>query len=183
MSIQCSDGREGLEGLLEEGFRVEASGWKGERDTAIISRPETIGFYTDVARWAAKRGWLQLWFLRLDGRPLAFAYCLQDGQRLYEVKIGFEVSEARHGPGVVLTQARVEHAFRAGLASYEFLGQPAKHKLEWTDRCRSFSRLQAFSPTPAGRLSHLAWTRGRELALRMRARNARRRNGEARISR
>jgi len=27
-------------------------------------------------------------------------------------------------------------------------------------------RFQAFSPTPAGRVSHLAWTRGRELAKR-----------------
>lgn len=168
LSIECSDGRDRLDPLLEEGFRVEASGWKGAGETAILSRPATSNLYIQVARWAAARGWLRLWFLRLDGRPLAFAYCLEQGGALYELKVGFEAAAARLGPGVVLTAARIEHAFCSGLDSYEFLGQPAKHKLDWTDRCRELARMQVFAPTMRGRISRLAWTHGRELALRLR---------------
>jgi hypothetical protein len=68
---------------------IEASGWKGERGAAIISRPETRSFYTEVSRWAARNGWLRLAFLRLDGRALAFQCGLEDGGTHYFLKGGF----------------------------------------------------------------------------------------------
>src|SRR5207247_10269646 len=69
-TLEVVDGSERLDELLEEGFRVEASGWKSRAGTAIASRPDTRRFYTDVARWASDRGWLRLAFLRLGGRAL-----------------------------------------------------------------------------------------------------------------
>lgn len=166
VSIELERGDRDLEALLTEGFALEASGWKGERGTAVLSSPTTVGFYRDVAAWAATRGWLRLWFLRLDGRAIAFAFCLEHGGAHYELKVGFDHAFARFGPGVVLTRARIEHSFSAGLRSYEFLGQPEPHKLDWTSTCRDLSRLQAFAPTLAGLASRLAWTRGRNLALK-----------------
>ena len=38
---------------------MEALGWKGEADTAILSRPETRRFYEELARWASARGLLE----------------------------------------------------------------------------------------------------------------------------
>jgi CelD/BcsL family acetyltransferase involved in cellulose biosynthesis len=166
VSIETRDGSERLEHLLDEGFQIEASGWKRERGTAISSRPETLAFYREVARWASERGWLRLWFLRLDGRPIAFAYCLEQGERLYELKVGFNIDYGKFGPGVVLTQARLSHSFSAGLRSYEFLGQAERHKLDWTTTCRDRIRVQAFARTPAGIASRLLWTRGRSVARR-----------------
>jgi CelD/BcsL family acetyltransferase involved in cellulose biosynthesis len=164
VSIETRDGSERLEHLLDEGFQIEASGWKQERGTAIMSRPETLAFYREVARWASERGWLRLWFLRLDDRPIAFAYCLEQGEALYELKVGFDVDYGRFGPGVVLTQARLSHTFSAGLRSYEFLGQAERHKLDWTSTCRDRIRVQAFARTPAGVASRLLWTYGRPAA-------------------
>jgi hypothetical protein len=53
--------------LLADGFAVEGSGWKAERGTAIVSRPDTRRFYTNVAQWAAERDWLVLGFRPLPG--------------------------------------------------------------------------------------------------------------------
>ena len=66
-----------LEPALEEGLAVEDSGWKAEAGTAILSQPATAQFYRELADWAASRGELRLWFLRVDGRAIAFAYCLE----------------------------------------------------------------------------------------------------------
>jgi len=168
IAIELERGGRELGPMLAEGFAIEASGWKGERGTAINSRPETKGFYEEIARWAAERGWLRLWFLRLDGRVIAFAFCLEHAGRQYELKVGFDTDYASNGPGILLTRARLEHSFEAGLKSYEFLGQAEKHKLDWTDHCRELARLQAFAPTVAGQASRLAWTRGRAAALKAR---------------
>ena len=164
------DGSERLDELLEEGFYVEGSGWKSENGTAIASDPATRRFYTDVARWAASRGTLVLAFLRLDGRPLAFDLCIEDAGAFYVLKGGFETAYRRFGPGTLLAAESIERAFSRGLRSYELLGSDEPYKLVWTGSTHDRLRFQAFSPSPAGRVSHLAWTRGRSLAKRAAAR-------------
>jgi glucose/arabinose dehydrogenase len=42
--------------LLAEGFRVEASGWKGAAGSAIIAHRNTHQFYREVASWGAEQG-------------------------------------------------------------------------------------------------------------------------------
>ncbi len=168
VAIGVEHGTHRLDALLAEGFAVEASGWKGERGTSILASPKTARFYREVAAWAAAEGWLRLWFLRLDEKAIAFAYCLEQGGAHYELKVGFDPEFRRFGPGVLLTRAKLEHCFSAGLGSYEFLGQAERHKLDWTEDCRELARLQVFAPTVAGRASRIAWTHGRDLALRVR---------------
>ncbi len=168
LRFETSDGRRGLEYLLEEGFMVEALGWKGSRGSAIASQPRTIRFYTDVARWAASRDWLKIWFLRLDQRAVAFALCFVHQGVLYVLKIGFDPAFARFGPGTLLTREMFAAAFAGGLKRYEFLGQPDPYKLVWADHVHEFTRLQVFSASPSGRMARLAWQWGRPLAARVR---------------
>jgi CelD/BcsL family acetyltransferase involved in cellulose biosynthesis len=169
------DGTERLDELLDEGFAVEGSGWKSEAGTAIASRAETRRFYRDVARWAAGRGTLVLAFLRLDGRPLAFDMCIEDAGAIHVLKGGFDVDYRRFGPGTLLTARSIERACSLGLGSYELLGADDEYKRVWTGAVRERVRFQAFSPSPAGRLSHLAWTHGRAVAKRALAEAERRR--------
>ena len=75
---------------LEEGFALEASGWKAAKGTAILSSPETRLFYTEVARWAAEQGWLRLHFMRVGGRAAAFQLLLVQGGRVWFLKGGYD---------------------------------------------------------------------------------------------
>jgi CelD/BcsL family acetyltransferase involved in cellulose biosynthesis len=156
----------GLERLLAEAFRIEALGWKGRAGTAIVSRPETLAFYRDVARWGAEQGTLVLWFLRVDGRAIAFAMGFEQCGVYYDLKVGFHPGWSRFGPGVLLMEARIRHAFDSGLRGFEFLGGQARHKLDWTGTCHDRVRLQAFGRGPGGKLSRLAWVYGRPVAKR-----------------
>jgi CelD/BcsL family acetyltransferase involved in cellulose biosynthesis len=160
-------GAERLDTLLDEGFAIEGSGWKARSGTAIVSRPETDRFYRGVARWAAARGALVLAFLRLEGRPLAFDMCIEEGGVCYVLKGGFDADFRRFAPGTLLTHASIERAYAEGLASYELLGTADSYKLAWTRAVHERVRFQAFSPSPAGQISRLAWTRGRALAKRV----------------
>jgi CelD/BcsL family acetyltransferase involved in cellulose biosynthesis len=156
VEVDVSDGRARLGELLDEGFRLEASGWKTERGTAINASPVTRRFYDDLGRWAATTGLLRLCFLRLDGRALAFAFTLHDGAAHYVIKGGYDPAERRFAPGKQLTRALVARAAADGLERFEFLGAEESWKLEWTDQVHERLLVRTFAPTPRGAVERAA---------------------------
>jgi CelD/BcsL family acetyltransferase involved in cellulose biosynthesis len=157
LTLDVRDGTEGLSGLLEEGFTVESSGWKGAEGTSIKAHPATRRFYTEVARWTSERGWLRLAFLRLDGQALAFDYCLELDRTHYLLKTGYDPAYQRFSPGKVLRYLMLVRAFSEGLAAYELLGVADPWKLQWTNACRELQSLHMFAPTALGFLNRTAY--------------------------
>lgn len=164
VSMQVVDGHERLKEFLEEAFSVEASGWKGAQHTAIQSTPETMRFYTDVARWAVARGMLRIFFLRLEQRPLAMYYALLDGGVCYLLKGGYDAAYARYSPGKTLMHEVVRHCFSAGLSSIEFHGDANQYKFRWANAVHAQKRFEAYSPSPAGQLAWAALVYGKPAA-------------------
>ena len=146
-------------------YRVEASGWKGDRATAIQSQPDTKQFYTTVAHWAAEGGWLRLACLRLDGRLIACDYALEHGGTWYSIKAGYDDEFRSYGPGALLLREEIGHCFANDVSAIVLLGNGDAFKLSWTDRCIERRWLGAFRRTPRGLA---AWTgkAGREVARR-----------------
>lgn len=167
VEFTVEDGRERLDELLAEGWPVEASGWKRESGTAIDSQPETLAFYTDIARWAAARGILRLAFLCLDGRAIAFELALEDSGVYAILKGGFDVELRKFGPGGLITHDQLKRAFELGLRRYEFLGTDEPYKTVWTPAVHERHVLQAFAPTLLGRAERAAYAYGRPLARRL----------------
>jgi CelD/BcsL family acetyltransferase involved in cellulose biosynthesis len=166
VKVEVSDGTVNLEGQLDDGYRIEGAGWKGERNTAIQSRLDTRRFYTDVARWAADRGWLRLAFLRIGGLAIAFDYCLEDNRRHYLLKTGYDPAYNKYGPGMLLRYHMLARVFGNGIASYEFLGGDSAWKRSWTNTFRTKLLLQAFASSPLGVAEFVAYKRGRQIAKR-----------------
>jgi CelD/BcsL family acetyltransferase involved in cellulose biosynthesis len=166
VSVEFANGRTGLERLLEEGFQLEGSGWKNDRRSAITSHPTTHRFYSEIARWAAARGWLLLAYLRLNGRAIAFDLCLQSNGVTYVLKGGFDPEFRNLAPGKLLTYESLRWAFDQQTSSYELLGDDDAYKLIWTQTVRERVRFQAFSQSLRGRVGHLAWTHGRSAVRR-----------------
>lgn len=169
LEIEVLDGTENLGRLLEEGFRVEGSGWKGAHHTSINSRPSTRRFYSDVARWAAGRGWLKLAFLRLDGRTIAFDYCLEYGGVHYLLKTGFDPAYQRFAPGMILRYLMISRAFSEGISTYDFLGISDVWKREWTNSHKDLLFVRMFAPTPRGRMSYATYSLRRRASKRLAA--------------
>ena len=135
---------------LAEVYEVEASGWKGDHGTAISSSPVTASFYSEIAAWAAARGWLRLSFVRVDGRPVAVDYALVHGGSWYSMKTGYDEEFRAFGPGVLLLHLLIEQAYADGLQRFELLGDADPFKCEWAPASRELMELRAFSPSIAG---------------------------------
>jgi CelD/BcsL family acetyltransferase involved in cellulose biosynthesis len=163
LELDIEKGGERMEESVEEFFRIEASGWKGAKGSAILSRPETRYFYREVAKWAAARGWLRIAFLRLDGRPLAAQYLIEEGNVLYMLKGGYDPAFEDFSPGMVLLETLFRHAFSSQIGRLALLGGDEMYKLTFTKTTEDLVRFQAFAPS-MGYAHWLAFAYGRPVA-------------------
>jgi len=137
---------------LEEGLRLEAAAWKGEAGTAIRSRPELTLFYSQLARRAAKRGWLRLQFLTVGGRRIAFGYALCYKRKLFLLKPGYDPAYACYSPSNLLCYMVLREAFGDGTLAYDFLGMTDPWKRNWTSEVKPHFWLFVLGDGPRSRL-------------------------------
>jgi hypothetical protein len=143
-----------LDTALADFFDIEASGWKGEGGTAIALKPELVGFYTQLARDAAKRGSLALGLLTLDGKVIAGHFSMVHGGRHYLIKIGYDEALHEHSPGQQMVSDAIRDSCARGLTEFDFLGPCMDWKLDWESKLRTHAWLTIFRPTSKAKLVH-----------------------------
>jgi CelD/BcsL family acetyltransferase involved in cellulose biosynthesis len=141
-----------LDEALADFFSIEASGWKGKGGTAIAQRPELVGFYTQIARDAARRNALALGFLELAGKRIAAHMAIVHAGRGYLLKLGYDEKFHEFSPGQQLVSEAIREACARGLKEFDFLGPCMDWKLDWESALRTHTWLTIFRPTTAGRL-------------------------------
>jgi len=170
VSVEIMRGGKRLDGCLREAFAVEASGWKGAAGTAIQSGPRTQRFYTAIGRWAAERGTLRLYMLRVDRRPLAMCFALQEHAVCHLLKAGYDPAFGGYSPGTLLMHAMFRDCFESGVRRIELNGDAESYKLKWATESHEYKRLEAFAPGVAGQLAWAAFTYSRPVTSRLRER-------------
>ncbi len=95
-------------------MKLEVSGWKGERGTAISQSPQLIAFYRSLISRMRARGWAEWHFLRVDGEPFAGHLAARIGRELVLLKIAYDDAHSSYGPGTVLMSGLFERTFAAG---------------------------------------------------------------------
>jgi CelD/BcsL family acetyltransferase involved in cellulose biosynthesis len=130
---------------------LERQGWKGLRGTAIAQETGTWGFYTELARAAAYGKYLSLFFLRLNGEPVAFQFGLTGAGRYFLLKPAYAEAFGQCSPGQLLMQAVLRDSVRRGLNEVDFLGPNMPWKEDWAERFRSHSWLFVFRDSRLGR--------------------------------
>lgn len=163
--FEVAEGRDGdLAGRLREGLRLEAREWKLSAGSAILSRPARVAFYTAGARWAAEAGVLRLAFLRLDGRAIAFGYCLQQGRLLHFLKLGMDDEHAKLGPGMMITKHLIDYAFaQPEVTELDLLGENESYKADLASGVREQVRLRVYSTPGVGGVQRAATSAASDL--------------------
>jgi CelD/BcsL family acetyltransferase involved in cellulose biosynthesis len=154
VDVEHVTGGRALDERLAEGFALEQSGWKGRRGTAIAQDAAVRGFYTALAHAAAARGHLSLYFLRIDGRAIAFHYALEYGGRYLLLKPAYDEAFREVSPGQLLTWDVLRACIDRRLDEFDFLGPDMPWKRDWARVVRRHRWLYVFRPTIAGRLAH-----------------------------
>ncbi|HYA43301.1 MAG TPA: GNAT family N-acetyltransferase, partial [Syntrophobacteraceae bacterium] len=119
--------------VLEEVFSVSAKSWKHREGTSMVSTPERRRFFERLSSVASREGWLSIWLLRLDGRPIALEYHLKHQGRTHGMRGDFDEAYREVSPGSVLEAHIIEHCFTHELKEYDFCGLDYRYKTKWTD--------------------------------------------------
>lgn len=125
-----------LPDAVDLGLALEASGWKGETGTAMVSTPASERFYRSLFELARDRGWLRVSAILLAERLVACQFSLDYAGRRFLLKPAYDEDLASHSPGRVLQWKVMQAAVQSGLTSYEFGGEAERWKMEWTSTTR-----------------------------------------------
>jgi CelD/BcsL family acetyltransferase involved in cellulose biosynthesis len=151
LSLELVSAPEEVTAALDDGFRLEAAGWKGREGTAILCDPDLEGRYRNLARTFAETGALALYFLRAGQERVAFHFGLIEDDIYYLLKPGFDPSLAAYGPGHLLVHMVVRDLIDRGVRELDFLGESMPWKEEWTSHVRGKAWQYIFAPHPFGR--------------------------------
>jgi len=100
---------------LDRFVALEASGWKGRERSAIGSSPGTLEYYQSLTRALSARGWLELGFLRAEGRLLAAEINVRFAGVMHGIKCAYDESFEDYSPGNILLERSVQRAFASGV--------------------------------------------------------------------
>lgn len=114
---------EDVEPWMRRGFEIEDRSWKGQAGTSVLRTPGMFAFFVRQAVQLAEWGQLELAFLELDGRPVAFSYGMNAKGIYHAYKSGFDSKYAGFSPGNLLRYRMLERFY--ALAEYravDFMG-------------------------------------------------------------
>lgn len=139
-----------LPDLLEEAFRIEASGWKGRAGTALVADRARSAFVREYATAEATRGQLRLCFLWFGGKAAAMQLAVEAAGAFWLLKIAYDDQFARCSPGTLLMVETIRYAASRGLGAYEFLGSVESWTPIWTQHARPALSLRAYPASSHG---------------------------------
>ena len=127
--VDRSDEADAIDAFLD----LEASGWKGQAQTALSSSPGHARFFREAAEAFAARGSFELLFLEGGGQTAAARCSFLSGGASFCFKLAFDERLGRFSPGRELELRVIDRFHDEG-------------KLEWMDSCaqpssETFSRL------------------------------------------
>ena len=101
---------------LDTVFALHRARWEGKS-----SFVPGESFYRRFAALALERGWLRLWILDVDGRPVAARYDFEYAGAYHAYNAGRDPAWRKAGVGLVLRAHTMKEALAGGAAEYRFL--------------------------------------------------------------
>lgn len=106
--------REHLESLVDAALEIEDLSWKGRNGSSLNSNPVPRSVFLKTLADLADDGFLEIQFLTVNGRRIAFDIGFRAHQTYYSYKISFDPEFARFSPGQLLTYLQVREWFANG---------------------------------------------------------------------
>lgn len=148
--------------------------WKEPTRVAVLTSRGMPRFFRELTPRLVANGWLRVWMLRLDGRPVASEYQLAVGDTVYALRGDGDPAAAELQPGRALTERIVRSVFDRGSIRHYHMGHPGMtHKFDWATGVNETVTFEVYAPQRYGRVLHGLEVRLMPLARQLRGRGAR----------
>ena len=141
---------------LRELVALHEMRWQPRGGSSAFFNRALLDFHEELSALALARGWLRLFTLRLDDRPLAAVYAFRYRDTVSFYQSGFDPGYARESVGLVAVGLSIKAAVDEGATEYDFLHGDEAYKFHWARRTRELRRLELYPPHARGRLCRRA---------------------------
>jgi len=107
--FEVARGTQEVAAALEIFLNLEASGWKGQRGTALVQDAGDAAFVRRATAAMAANGQCEIVTLRTGDTPIAAAIVVRHQHRAFYFKLGIDERFAKYSPGVQLTLDLTRH--------------------------------------------------------------------------
>jgi len=158
--------------LLDQIIAISAVSWKRATGNSL-DNPGPQAFIRRLSELAHQRGWLSVWTLSLDDRPLAMEYQLVADGRVFALRSDFDAAFEEISPGSHLSRTLLERLFGRGLERYYMGPGENAYKQRWAEQLDPVAELSVYGRSLRGRWLSAWETTLKPLAKRVRDRLAR----------
>ena len=154
---------------LQAFMALHAVAWHARGGSQAMQTAREVAFHQAFSRIALERGWLRLFLLRVDGRPIGGLYGFRRGPRFYFYQSGFDPAWRKHSVGLVTMGLAIKQALAEGAEEYDLLHGTEAYKFRWARETRDLARIHLFPPSWRGwlcRASLEAEAQGKQIARR-----------------
>jgi CelD/BcsL family acetyltransferase involved in cellulose biosynthesis len=130
LSYRLASDPERLQQDLDTLFRLHRQRWDGADTPFLLAEP----FHREFAAEGLRRGWLRLWFLEIDGRPVAALYGFRFAGAESAYQSGRDPSLQQQPAGFVLLAHAVREALTDGMSEFRLLRGGAAYKQRFATR-------------------------------------------------
>ena len=120
--------------LMAALIALHAARWTELGEPGLFEEARFAAFQREVAERFLRRGWLKLYALFLDGRPIAALDVFETDARAFYYLGGFDPKFAKSSPGAILLAHAIEAAAQSGVRSFDFLRGAESYKYRWGAR-------------------------------------------------
>jgi CelD/BcsL family acetyltransferase involved in cellulose biosynthesis len=135
---------------LQAFMALHAVAWQDRGGSQAMQTTRELAFHEAFSRIALERGWLRLFLLRVNGRPVGALYGFRRGLRFYFYQSGFDPAWRKHSVGLVTMGLAIKQALAEGVEEYDLLHGTEAYKFHWAQETRDLSRVHLFPPSWRG---------------------------------
>lgn len=160
LTYRMADDPDRLDSDVTTLFRLHNDRWDDETTGMFLG--DRGSMHRELAAEALERGWLRLWFLELDGEPVAANYSWRFAGSDWCLQQGRDPAFERQKVGGTLMAHVIREAHRDGMSTFRFLAGDEAYKGRWTNEDTP-AETRLLASGPIGRAGGLAIKRVRSL--------------------
>ena len=112
-------------------FQLHQKRQVAKGNCGLFSDEVERSFHLDVANAFEENGWLALFFLTFNDKPVSTVYSFEYNGKLYAYLCGFDPEYARYAPGHLTFKNLIEYGIKKGLKELDFLRGNEEYKTRW----------------------------------------------------
>lgn len=144
-----------LEETMKVYFCLHQKRWIEKGELGVFSDRKSREMSLSSARLLAERDWLALYFLTVNGKPIAAQYCIEYNQKMYYGLGGFDPSFSSYSVGNLIVMKVIERCIEKKIKEYDFMRGAESYKFAWSEEYRRGLDTKFVSNRPASRLRDL----------------------------